>query len=448
VTHVKITQLKPTATPASPAVPVRGTQAQDIPIVDNRSGWRASSWNKHRWWYAAGACGLALLALFAWLAQVWSNSSHVVSAARLRVATVEKGHFVRDVAAQGTVIAAINPTLFAIAPGTVSYSVHAGDTVAKGSALATLDSPELSNEYQRERATLDGLTAALARQEIEIRRQLLTSKQQADLAQVSIQAAQRELKRAQWAWDQRAMSERDYQHAIDDVSTAKLNFEHARDTAGLERDSVVLDLRSRRLDRDRQALVVESLKRRVDELNVRSPVDGMVANLAQPQRSRVAANAPLLTVVDLSAFEIEFQVAETYAGDIKPGMGAEITLGGRMEPGTVTAISPEVRESQVTGRVKFTSTQQRGLRQNERASVRIVLDERDGVLKFERGAVTDEATRAVYVVRGNRAVREPVQLGAASVAEIEVLRGLSAGDKVLISDTRDFNSAPELVIAN
>jgi HlyD family secretion protein len=445
---MKITQLKPTATPASPTVPVRGTESQDVPLVDNRSGWRASSWNKQRWWYVLGAGGLAFLALFAWLAHVWSNSSHVVSAERLRVATVDKGHFVRDVAAQGTVIAAINPTLFAIAPGTVSYSVRAGDTVGKGAVLATLDSPELNNEYQRERATLDGLTAALARQEIEIRRQLLTSQQQADLAQVSIQAAQRELKRAQWAWDQRAMSERDYQHAIDDVATAKLNFEHARDTAGLERDSVVLDLRTRRLDRDRQALVVESLKRRVDELNVRSPVDGMVANLAQPEKTRVAANAPLLTVIDLSAFEIEFQVAETYAGDIKPGMGAEIMLGGRMEPGTVTAISPEVRESQVTGRVKLTSTQQRGLRQNERASVRIVLDERDGVLKFERGAVIDEATRAVYVMRADRAVREPVQLGAASVSEIEVLRGLSAGEKVLISDTRDFNNAPELVIAN
>jgi HlyD family secretion protein len=445
---MKITQLKPNATPASPTVPVRGTEGQDVPLVDNRSGWRASSSNKQRWWYVLGAGGLALLALFAWLAHVWSNSSHVVSAERLRVATVDKGHFVRDVAAQGTVIAAINPTLFAIAPGTISYSVRAGDTVGKGAVLATLDSPELNNEYQRERATLDGLTATLARQEIEIRRQLLTSQQQADLAQVSIQAAQREFKRAQWAWDQRAMSERDYQHAIDDVATAKLNFEHARDTAGLERDSVVLDLRTRRLDRDRQALVVESLRRRIDELNVRSPVDGMVANLAQPEKTRVAANAPLLTVVDLSAFEIEFQVAETYAGDIKPGMGAEITLGGRMEPGTVTAISPEVRESQVTGRVKFTSTQQRGLRQNERASVRIVLDERDGVLKFERGAVIDEATHAVYVMRADRAVREPVQLGAASVSEIEVLRGLSAGEKVLISDTRDFNNAPELVIAN
>jgi HlyD family secretion protein len=346
------------------------------------------------------------------------------------------------------VVAAVNPTLFAVAAGTVTYAVRAGDPVTQGQILATLDSPELSNQYQRERATLDSLNAALDHQQIEIRRQLLASKQQADLAEVAIKAAERELKRAQWAWDQHAMSERDYQHAIDDVSTAKLNFEHARDTASLERDSVVLDLRTRRLERDRQALVVEGLKQRVEELSLRSPVDGMVANLAQPQKTRVPESAPLLTVVDLTAFEIEFQVAESYAADIKPGMAADITLGGRTIPGTVTAISPEVRQNEVTGRVKFNSTQQPGLRQNERASIRIVLDERDAVVKFERGSGIDEATRAVYVVHGDQAIRTPVELGAASVAEIEVLRGLSPGDRVIVSDTHDFNNAPDVLIGN
>jgi HlyD family secretion protein len=366
----------------------------------------------------------------------------------LRIVRVDQGHFVRDVAAQGTVVSAVNPTLFAVAPGTITYAAHAGDPVTRGEVLATLDSPELSNEYQRERATLDSLSAALEHQQIEIRRQLLTGQQQADLAQVAIKAAERELKRAQWAWDQHAMSERDYQHAIDDVTTAKLNFEHARDTAGLERDSVALDLRTRRLERDRQALVVEGLKQRIDALTLRSPVDGMVANLAQPQKTRVAESAPLLTVVDLTEFEIEFQVAEAYAADIKPGMGADIRLGGHAIAGTVTAISPEVRQNEVTGRVKFNSAKQPGLRQNERASVRIVLDERDAVVKFERGSGIDEATHTVYVVRGDRATRTPVELGAASVAEVEVLHGLSPGDAVIVSDTHDFNNAPELLIGN
>jgi HlyD family secretion protein len=441
---MKITQLKPLDTGAGPVASVRGTAGQDTPVTDDGATRRRLI----RRYMVSGAAGLSLLVAFAWLAHAWFRSSHVIPAERLRIVRIQRGHFVRDVAAQGTVVAAVNPTLFAVAAGTITYAVHAGDTVTRGEVLATLDSPELSNEYQRERATLDSLDAALEHQQIEIRRQLLTGQQQADLAQVAIKAAERELKRAQWAWDQHAMSERDYQHSIDDVATAKLNFEHARDTAGLERDSVVLDLRTRRLERDRQALVVEGLKQRVADLTLRSPVNGMVANLAQPEKTRVAESAPLLTVVDLSAFEIEFQVAESYAADIKPGLAADITLGGRSIPGTVTAISPEVRQNEVTGRVKFNAAQQPGLRQNERASVRIVLDERDAVVKFERGSGIDEATRAVYVVRGDHATRTPVELGAASVSEIEVLRGLSPGDAVIVSDTHDFNNAPELLIGN
>jgi HlyD family secretion protein len=435
---MKIAELKR----ISEATSVRGTEKQDTAIAAPKQ-----PWHKQRRVHIAGASAVVLVALVAWLLHAWTNSGHVIAAERLRIVSVTKGRFVRDVAAQGTVIAAVNPTLFAVAPGTISYVVRAGDTVTKGQVLATLDSPELNNEYQREHATLDSLNAALARQEIEIRRQLLTGKQQADLAQVAITAAERELKRAQWAWDQRAMSERDYQRSIDDVATAKLNFEHARDNAGLERDSVVLDLETRKLERDRQALVVENLKRRVDELSIRSPVSGMVANLGQSEKARIAESAPIITVVDLGAFELEFQVSETYAGDIKPGMAAEITLEGRVQPGTVTAISPEVRQSLVTGRVRF-KEQPAGLRQNERASVRIVLDERNHVLKFERGPQIDQGTSYVYVVRGDHAVRTPVQLGAASVSEVEVSHGLTENDRVIVSDTRDFNDAPDLLISN
>ena len=440
---MKIAQLKGLSDPNTAAKGIRSTAGQDTSVTSTHT-----AWYKKRWVYVSAIGAILLIVLFAWAARGWLRSSHTVQADRLRIAEVQRAHFVRDVAAQGTVIAAVNPTLFSVATGTITYNVRAGDPVKKGQVIATLDSPELSNEFHREKATLDGLNAALDRQEIEIRRSMLQSQQQADLAQVAIQAAERELKRAQWAWDQHAISERDYKHAQDDVATAKLNFEQARDNTGLERDSLKLAFRTRKLDRDRQALVVDSLQRRVNELNIQSPVDGMVANLAQPQKTKVAESVPLITVVALTAIENEYQVAETYAGEIKPGMGAEITLEGRKHLGLVTAISPEVRQNQVTVRVKFAKEQPPGLRQNQRTSVRIVLDERDNVLKFERGSLIVEATTSVYLVKDDRAIRVPVALGAASVSEIEVLRGLAPGDRVIISDTRDFNEAPELLIAD
>jgi HlyD family secretion protein len=352
------------------------------------------------------------------------------------------------VAAQGTVVAAVSPTLFAAGAGAIVYEARAGDVVKRGQLVAQLDSSTLQNEYDRERATLDSLDAAVQKQQIEVRRAMLRSRQQRDLAQVQIKAAERELARAQSSWDSRVISQRDYERAKDDLATAKLNYDQAQDVINLDDESLRLDLRTRQLDRSRQALLVQNLQRRVERLQVRAPIDGIVASLAQAQRATVAENAPLLTVVDLSQLEIEFQVAETYASEIKPGMKAEVQIDGRKLSAAVAAISPEVRAGQVTGRVRFEGTQPQGLRQNQRGSVRVVLDERASTLKFERGPGINEGQAAVYVVRGNWATLAPVQLGAMSIGEVEVLSGLKAGDTIITSDMRDYRDIAEVSLGN
>ena len=221
---------------------------------------------------------------------------------------------------------------------------------------AMVQSAALTNEYERERASLASADAALNRQTIEVRRQILKSSQDSDLAKVQITAADREFKRAQDAWNIHVIPERDFERARDDLETAKLNYAHAIETGGLEKDSLQLELRSQRATRDAQALLVSRLHERVDALTLKSPVAGIVATLAQVERAQIPENAPLVTVVDLSALEIEFQVAESYANEIRPGMNAEVTLDGRKLIGTVAGISPDVRNSQVTGRVRFASS--------------------------------------------------------------------------------------------
>ncbi|MGH8129828.1 MAG: efflux RND transporter periplasmic adaptor subunit [Steroidobacteraceae bacterium] len=417
----------------------RGTEGQDTAVAVKPDRTRIKL-------IGAAAGGLVLILVFGLLFRGWSATEHTISRERLRIVTVTAGPFVRDVSAQGTVVAAVSPTLFAVAPGNISYQVRAGDTVKAGQVLATLASPTLENEYQRERATLESLDTALQRQGIEIRRQKLSTQEAADLANVQIRAAERELQRAQWAWDQGAIAERDLRRAQDERESARLAYDHARETAGLERESLDLDLRARRLERERQGYVVANLKRRVDELSVRAPVNGMVANLAAAEKASVAENAPLLTVVDLSAFEVEFQVADVYARDIKAGMEASISLDGQQHAGLVTAISPEVRSGQVTGRVKFKGDQPPGLRQSQRGSIRIVIEQRAKARKFERSADISPTTHAVYVVDGDRAVLTPVELGGASVSEIEVVNGLEPGDEVIVSGAGDMNDVPEFQI--
>jgi len=426
-------------------VSIRGTQTQDRVVAAATP--RQLLLQRIKRYAPWGGAALALLVLGIWSANAWLSSEKVIPRERMRTAAVERGPFLRDVAATGLVVAAVSPTLFAEAPGTIIYKVRAGDVVKAGDVLGVVQSAALTNEYERERASLASADATLNRQVIEVRRQILKSSQDSDLAKVQITAAEREYKRAQDAWDIHVIPERDYKVAQDNLETAKLNYSHAVETGGLEKDSLQLELRSQRAQRDAQALLVARLKERVDGLTLRSPVAGIVATLSQVERAQVPENAPLVTVVDLSALEVEFQVAESYANEIRPGMSAEVTLDGRKLVGTVAGISPDVRNSQVTGRVRFTE-QPRGLRQNQRASVRIVLDERADVLKVARSPFQDSDTRFVYVVRENEAVRVPVEYGAAAIGEIEIRNGLKVGDVVVLSDMRDFKDAPTVLIGN
>ena len=421
-------------------LPIRSTAGQDIATSAPPPWYR-----RGRVRALLSVVTLAMLAA-AWLIHGWLLSGNVVSLSNLELATVKRGTFVQDISARGTVIAAVSPTLVATAAGTVHYRVHPGDRVERGQILAKLDSPELENEYQRELATLKSMNAALEQEQVRLREQLINSQQQANLAAVRMNAQLRDLQRAQAAWRVHVISERRYEAAYDAFSVARLDFENARDDAHLERQQILLSLRRRTLARDAQALRVAELKARAEALTVRSPVTGLVAQTLQPDQSYVAEDAPLVRVVDLKALAIRFQVAESLANGIVPGVPADITLGGQTVRGVVTDIAPAVVDGWVTGRARFKGPAPPGLRQNEQASVRIILGQKNDVLMMDRGAYIDPQTRFVYLVHGTEAFRVPVTFGAASISQIEILRGLTAGDTVVISNPRALHGARQVKI--
>jgi HlyD family secretion protein len=425
-------------------MPMRDTSAQDRPIDP------APAQKRRRYQIiGAGVGGLLLLLVLVMVIRNWISAEVSVPIERVRIAEVTRGPFVRDISAQGTVVAAVSPTMFAAAPGTVHFLVQAGDVVKKGQPIATLESPELRNELEREQASLAGLEVAVQRQAIDTRRQLAANQQASDLANVAIQAAERELRRAEDSWSKKLISERDFEKARDDAAAARVNHKHALETAGLQKESLEFELRARRLERDGQRLVVQDLERRVGDLSMKSPVDGIIGTLSVAERSSVAQNAPLLTVVDLTAFEIEFQVPESYADDLGLGMEAEVNYATRKFAAKVSSVSPEVRSGQVTGRLRFSGETPQGLRQNQRLSTRIVLESRDDVLKVQRGAFLDSGGgRVAYVVQDDIAVRRPIRTGATSITEVEILDGLQPGDRIIISNLGEFERVETVRLAD
>jgi HlyD family secretion protein len=190
------------------------------------------------------------------------------------------------------------------------------------------------------------------------------------------------------------------------------------------------------------------LKRQVDALNVRSPVDGQIGQVQIADRASVAKDAPLLTVIDLSALEVEIKVPESFARDLRPGMAAELEGDGHHWNGSVSGVSPEVVGGEVTARVRFGAEKPAGLRQSQRLAVRILIDRRDAVLMVDRGAFMDQDGGGfAYIVHDNVAERHPIRLGAASIAKVEILDGLAVGDRIVVSGTDAFNGALRVILS-
>jgi HlyD family secretion protein len=422
---------------------LRDTAGQDRMIE------RASLWKRHR---TLGLIGLAaLIALILLAVYLWRYSGAGVSVDRSRVsiASVERGSFVRDIAADGQVVAAVSPTLYANALGTVTLKVHAGDTVSKGQVLAVLDSPDLTAKQSQEEATAVGLRIDWQRATLDAEQKLLQLRDAFNQAQVDQKTAQRELDRSRKAYELGSYTELQALKAQDALEKAQFAFEQAKMNYDSQPKQNRFDIDSKKALFDRQEYLVADLKRQVDGLNVKSPVDGQVGQVQVADRASVAKDAPLLTVVDLSALEVEIKVTESLARDLRPGMSADLEGGGHHWQGTVSGVSPEVVGGQVTARLRFGTEKPAGLRQSQRLSVRIMIDKRENVLMVDRGSFVDqEGGGYAYVVHGNVAERHPVRLGAASIAKVEILDGLNVGDQIVVSGTDAFNSAERVILSN
>jgi len=400
---------------------------------------------KRRALLAGGAVALAALAVF--LLSNWSASERSVSASRLRIAEVGRGTLVRDASVNGRVVAAVSPTLFATAPAIVNLKVAAGDTVKKGDVLAVLESPDLSDALKREQSTYEQLKAEVARQQILSRKQKLLAQREADTAEIERLSAQRTLERYDSVGQVGIIAKIDYQKAKDALNSAQVRPRHAAQAANLEGDDVALAIRTKTGEMERARLAMANAQRRVDELTVRAPVDGFIGTLNVQNRMMVAANAPLMTLVDLSRLEVELEVPETYVSDLGLGMNAEIALPAGTATGKLTALSPEVVKNQVLARVRFDGEQPQGLRQSQRVTARLLIEEKPNVLMVARGPfVESEGGRFAYVVRDGVAVRTPIRIGATSVSAVEILSGLKSGDRIVVAGTDAFENAASVSI--
>jgi HlyD family secretion protein len=379
----------------------------------------------------------------------WRMAETSVSIERIRVATVERGDLVRDVSAQGNIVAAFSPTLTSPARGTARVDVNPGEVVERGRVLVRVESPEVDSRLAQERSTLVSLGADLQRQRIIAQQSRIQSEQDIGLLEVELGAAERALDRAERIRLEGLLNAVEYEKAQDDVKVTTLKLDLARQKAEFDAETLEFEVSDRASRVERQRLIMKDLERQVDELAIRSPVAGLVSRVSINDRDSVTGGQPIVTVVDLSAFEVEVMIPEIYSDELAPGIEAVIRYDNRDWPGEVKSSSPEVEGSRVRTVVVFAGEAPGNLKQNQRVSTRLLLESRSDVVKVRRGPFLENGSgRLAYVIEDGMAVLRSIEVGSLSVSEVEIVSGLQIGDQIVISDTSRFDGAERVLLTD
>jgi RND family efflux transporter MFP subunit len=186
----------------------------------------------------------------------------------------------------------------------------------------------------------------------------------------------------------------------------------------------------------------DALRVRLSYTEVKSPIDGVVSQIAAQEGEMIVAGlqvANLVTVIDTRRLEMWTYIDETDIGQVKVGQTVEFKVDahpGKVFRGTIRTIQPqpEVRDNIVYYQAiaDIVAADVELLRPEMTTQAQIVVEVRDNVLLIPNNALKwVEDRQVIFVQESDGSVRRiDPELGLAGVKESEILSGVREGEKV------------------
>ncbi len=359
----------------------------------------------------------------------------------LRIGTVERGAFVRDVRGAGKLVVPPEEIRWRIAEtGGLVEARRAlpGTPVTPDTVLLELSNPELEQQVAEARALLRAEEAELRLLRHETRSALL--EQQSTAGQVAAENARARLRAEADAALREAGLIGELVERRSAVRAAETGARHRLEQERLTilGEAAEARLRSREAAVARRRTTLELRRRQFEALTVRAGSAGILMDMPVEEGQQVAPGAPVARVADPARLAATLEIPEARALDLKPGQHALVDTRNGVVPGVLTRVDPAVREGTVRVDIRLTEAPPRGARPD--LSV-------DGVIRIETIPDTLHVARPAYgrpnsaasmfrlAPDGSSATRVAARFGRGSVRRIEILDGLREGDRIILSDT-------------
>jgi len=401
---------------------------------------------KHLVYLIAGAAFIVLIYL-AFFAK--KTSTYRVGKDKLIIETVIEDQFNDYITVPGTVEPISTVFLDAQEGGRVEeILIEEGSMVKKGDIILKLSNPDLylnilDSEAQlaEKENFLRNTLVAMEQDRLQIKRELLNLKYDVERKERNYRQNVELMKDSLISVEEFLRSKEDLDMAI---QSRELFVERQKQDSLFR--SVQVDNLQNNLENMRRNLAL--VRQRVENLNVRATVDGQLGLLAPEIGQSISRGANMGQINVLTSFKVTAQIDEHYIDRVRTQLTAKLDRQGSEFDLVVRRVYPEVRNGTFEIDMTFENSVPDNIRTGQTYYISLQLGQPKRSLLVPIGGFFQEpGGQWIFVVdeTGSFATRRDITIGRKNPKYYEVLEGLQAGEKVIISGYETFGKNEKLL---
>lgn len=412
--------------------PVQLPEAMDRPI--------SLRWWRRRRWQQLLLAGVALLLAVVGAVVLLGPAQRTLRMplVSVSIATVEQGVYRDFIPLRGEVVPRDTVYLDALEGGLVTrVLVHDGDRVKEGQPLVVFGNTSLELDVLQREGSLVGSITQLQELETRLEQDRATNERLLADAEYDVIRVKRALDRREELIARQLVSVEERDKLQDELQSA-LRKRDLQQGSNARQEAMRVQQQPQR--KEQMAKLQESLSITHDKLRnltERAPVTGLLTGLDLKIGENRNRGTRLAEITPDTGFNLLATVDEYYLGRVREGQVAQIEREGKQWPVRVTRVYPQVKDGGFKVDLAFTGDTPAGLLRGQSLQGRLSLGEdKQGVVLASGPFLEGSGGDWVFVLNadGSTAQRRRIKLGRRNAEQVEVLSGLAAGERVIVSD--------------
>ena len=393
--------------------------------------------------------GALMAAFILWLVLRDDASTLRVNGETLSISEVRSGEFNDYIRISGQV----QPmTTIQISPqegGIVKeIIIEEGSKVNVGDEIIRLSNDNLDLQILNSEAELAEKENLLRNTMISMEQQRLSVQQEKLQLQIEVKRLKRKYEQNKALYEEKLIAREEYLMAEEDYQIAAGRLELVKERATQDSLYRSVEIKQMQESLDNMRLNMQMIRKRKDNLTIKSPIDGELGLLDVVLGQSIASGMKIGQINDLDSYKIEAQIDEHYIDRVSAGLEARFERQNETFEAVIRKVYPEVREGKFKADFRFNGEQPANIRTGQTYYLNLQLGQPESAVLIPRGTFYQKTRgKWIYVVspEGGKAVKREIRIGRQNPQFYEVLEGLEAGEKVITSGYDNFGDNEVLV---